>query len=355
MGCGASYLDKKAGIISASIDEQLEKDRTKKLKEFKILLLGAGESGKSTIVKQMRIIHGNGYSPEECMTYRPVIYSNTVESLFAIFHAMKKLGIAFSNPSRLDDVAYLCDMAKKSTTRCEINERMGEIMDRLWKDDGLQRCFLRSREYQLNDSAGYYLQDIRRISEPQYIPTVQDVLKTRVRTVGIMETQFTYKHMIFRMVDVGGQRSERKKWLHCFEDVHAIIFCTALTGYDLALEEDESVNRMSESMKLFASICNNKWFVEIPIIIFLNKMDLFEEKIKVSPLKLGFPEYDGENTFEDAVKYIQDQFEKLNERMKENKLYTYLTCATNTSNIRLVFDVTTDTIIKNNMTECKLF
>ena len=282
-------MGKKADTISAGIDEQLEKDRVKTLKEIKLLLLGAGESGKSTIVKQMRIIHGNSYSTAECMTYRPVIYSNTMDSLFAIFHAMRKLGIEFSNPSRLDDVQYLYDVAKKSTPQGEITGIMGEIMERLWKDDGLQRCFLRSREYQLNDSAGYYLQDVRRISEPQYIPTVQDVLKTRVRTVGIMETQFMYKHLLFRMVDVGGQRSERKKWLHCFEDVHAIIFCTSLTGYDLVLEEDENVNRMAESMKLFASICNNRWFVDTCVIIFLNKTDLFEEKIKVSPLKLGFP------------------------------------------------------------------
>ena len=47
----------------------------------------------------------------------------------------------------------------------------------------------------------------------------------------------------FRMFDVGGQRSERKKWIHCFEGVTAIIFCVALSGYDLVLAEDEEMNR----------------------------------------------------------------------------------------------------------------
>lgn len=95
------------------------------------------------------------------------------------------------------------------------------------------------------------------------------------------------------MFDVGGQRSERKKWIHCFEGVTAIIFCVALSGYDLVLAEDEEMNRMIESMKLFDSICNSKWFVETSIILFLNKKDLFEEKIIRSPLTICFPEYTG--------------------------------------------------------------
>ena len=109
------------------------------------------------------------------------------------------------------------------------------------------------------------------------------------------------------MFDVGGQRSERKKWIHCFEGVTAIIFCVALSAYDLVLAEDEEMviseshspwfqlfkNRMHESMKLFDSICNNKWFTETSIILFLNKKDLFEKKITKSPLTICFPDYTG--------------------------------------------------------------
>ena len=145
----------------------------------------------------------------------------------------------------------------------------------------------------MNDSAAYYLNQLDRIASPHYVPTQQDVLRTRVKTTGIIETQFTFKGLHFKMFDVGGQRSERKKWIHCFEGVTAIIFCVALSGYDLVLAEDEEMNRMMESMKLFDSICNNKWFVETSIILFLNKKDLFEEKIRHSPLTICFPEYKG--------------------------------------------------------------
>lgn len=87
-------------------------------------------------------------------------------------------------------------------------------MARWWGTSLLQQI----QEYQLNDSASYYLNDLDRISQTNYIPTQQDVLRTRVKTTGIVETHFTFKDLYFKMFDVGGQRSERKKWIHCFEE-----------------------------------------------------------------------------------------------------------------------------------------
>ena len=157
------------------------------------------------------------------------------------------------------------------------------------------------------------------------------------------------------MFDVGGQRSERKKWIHCFEGVTAIIFCVALSAYDLMLAEDEECNRMRESMKLFESICNNKWFIETSIILFLNKKDLFEEKIGKSPLTICFPEYTGANTFQEAAPFIQQQFEDLNKRKDTKEIYSHFTTATDTNNILFVFDAVTDVIIKYNLKDCGLF
>lgn len=84
----------------------------------------------------------------------------------------------------------------------------------------------------------------------------------------------------FRMVDVGGQRSERKKWVHCFQDVTAILFVVAMNSYDMRLYEDENVNRMHEAIQLFDEICNSKWFRSTALVLFLNKSDLFKEKIQ---------------------------------------------------------------------------
>ncbi|XP_053207053.1 guanine nucleotide-binding protein G(i) subunit alpha-1-like [Panonychus citri] len=353
MGCAISAEDKVAIERSRKIDRDLRSEMANQAKEVKLLLLGAGESGKSTIVKQMRIIHEQGYSQEECIQHRPVVHSNTIQSLAAIIKAMRMLKIDYGDLSREQDARKFFQFI--SSRENIITPDLAIIMHRLWRDDGIQKCFARSREYQLNDSAKYYLNSLDRISQPNYIPTQQDVLRTRVITTGIVETQFTFKGLKFKMVDVGGQRSERKKWIHCFEGVTAIIFCVSLAGYDLVLAEDEEVNRMVESMKLFDSICNNKWFNDTAIILFLNKKDLFEEKIKRSPITVCFPEYRGSNTYEEAAAYIQMKFENLNKRKGLKEIYTHLTCATDTNNIQFVFDAVTDVIIKNNLKDCGLF
>jgi guanine nucleotide-binding protein G(i) subunit alpha len=128
----------------------------------------------------------------------------------------------------------------------------------------------------------------------------------------------------------------------------------ALSGYDLVLAEDEEMNRMVESMKLFEGICNNKWFLETSIILFLNKKDLFEEKIRHSPLTVCFPEYQGENTYEAAAAYVRIKFEDLNRRKDSKEIYTHFTCATDTNNVQFVFDAVTDVIVKSNLKDCGL-
>ena len=134
-----------------------------------------------------------------------------------------------------------------------------------------------------------------------------------------------------------------------------IIFCVALSGYDLMLAEDEDIHRMTESMRVFDSICNSRWFVETSIILFLNKQDLFAKKIPYSPLTICFPEYRGPNTYEATVAYIQMKFEDLNQSKKFKEVYTHFTCATDTASIEFVFDAITDVIIKINLKECGLY
>jgi len=95
------------------------------------------------------------------------------------------------------------------------------------------------------------------------------------------------------MFDVGGQRSERKKWIHCFEAVTCIIFCVALSEYDQVLLEVNSINRMEESLTLFGSIVNSAWFTRTSIVLFLNKIDIFRKKLLTVPLERYYPDYEG--------------------------------------------------------------
>ncbi|XP_077686996.1 guanine nucleotide-binding protein G(o) subunit alpha isoform X5 [Eretmochelys imbricata] len=353
MGCTLSAEERAALERSKAIEKNLKEDGITAAKDVKLLLLGAGESGKSTIVKQMKIIHEDGFSGEDVKQYKPVVYSNTIQSLAAIVRAMDTLGIEYGDKERRVEERLLFVYAASTLGGYMAAELLSAMM-RLWADSGIQECFNRSREYQLNDSAQYYLDSLDRIGAPDYQPTEQDILRTRVKTTGIVETHFTFKNLHFRLFDVGGQRSERKKWIHCFEDVTAIIFCVALSGYDQVLHEDETTNRMHESLKLFDSICNNKWFTDTSIILFLNKKDIFEEKIKKSPLTICFPEYTGSDSFTEAVSYIQSQYESKN-KSPNKEIYTHITCATDTNNIQFVFDAVTDVIIANNLRGCGLY
>jgi guanine nucleotide-binding protein subunit alpha len=167
------------------------------------------------------------------------------------------------------------------------------------------------------------------------MPNDQDVLRSRVKTTGITETTFIIGDLTYRMFDVGGQRSERKKWIHCFENVTTILFLVAISEYDQLLFEDETVNRMQEALTLFDSICNSRWFIKTSIILFLNKIDRFKEKLPVSPMKNYFPDYEGGDDYAAACDYILNRFVSLNQH-ETKQIYTHFTCATDTTQIRFV-------------------
>jgi guanine nucleotide-binding protein G(o) subunit alpha len=229
-----------------------------------------------------------------------------------------------------------------------------QAIDSLWKSSPVQQAYQRRNEFQLGDSASYFLSAVSKYTAEKYVPSDQDVLRTRVMTNTIVKIEFEYKSLVFNMFDVGGQRSQRKKWIHCFEDVTAIIFCVAMSEYDQVLHEDETTNRMQESLKLFDSICNNKWFGDTSIILFLNKKDLFEEKILRSSLTICFSEYAGAQEYGEAAAYIQAQFEAKN-KSTTKEIYCHMTCATDTQNVQFVFDAVTDVIIANNLRGCGLY
>ena len=100
-----------------------------------------------------------------------------------------------------------------------------------------------------NPTTSSFLDDLSRLGKRDYMPTEQDILRTRVKTTGIVEVHFSFKNLNFKLFDVGGQRSERKKWIHCFEDVTAIIFCVAMSEYDQVLHEDETTVGVVRAMQ----------------------------------------------------------------------------------------------------------
>jgi GTPase SAR1 family protein len=233
-----------------------------------------------------------------------------------------------------------------------VNKEIGEAIKNLWANKTILKVWDRRHEFQVIDSVAYYFNEIERISQKNYIPTVDDVLHARVRTSGIVTESYTVDRIPFEMYDVGGQRNERKKWIHCFEGVTAVIFVAALSEYDQTLYEDTSTNRMVEALDLFADICNNVFFLSSSMILFLNKSDLFREKVKNKNIRdqPDFADYGGEDgDYEAGVAYFKERFLARNKTGSNKKIYVHITCATDSKNVRYVFDSCKDILLRNSI------
>lgn len=352
MSCCLSDEAKEQRRINDEIEKMLRKDKKDSRRELKLLLLGTGESGKSTFIKQMRIIHGQGYSEDDRRGYIKLVYQNIFMAIHSLTRAMETLRIAYSNPVNEENVGVVRTVDPDAVT--VFKKEYYDAIHSLWADSGIQECYDRRREFQLSDSCKYYLSDLDRVSSSGYLPTEQDVLRARAPTTGIIEYPFDLDTIIFRMVDVGGQRSERRKWIHCFENVTSIMFLVALSEYDQVLVESDSENRMEESKALFRTIITYPWFQNSSIILFLNKKDLLEEKIMYSHLADYFPEFDGPQQDAQAGReFILRMFVDLNPD-SDKIIYSHFTCATDTENIRFVFAAVKDTILQLNLKEYNL-
>uniref|UniRef100_A0A667WZX0 GNAS complex locus n=1 Tax=Myripristis murdjan TaxID=586833 RepID=A0A667WZX0_9TELE len=367
-------LDEKAKReANKKIERQLQRERQAYKATHRLLLLGAGESGKSTIVKQMRILHVDGFNAEEKQQKIQDIRKNVKDAIVTIVSAMSTLTppIPISNPGNQFRVDYIKSIAPLSDF--EYTEDFFEHAQKLWEDDGVRACFERANEYQLIDCAQYFLDRLDAVRRSDYTPTDQDLLRFRVLTSGIFETRFQVDKVNFHMFDVGGQRDERRKWIQCFNDVTAIIFVAASSSYNMVIREDNSTNRLRESLDLFKSIWTNRFLKTISVILFLNKQDVLAEKILAGKSKLEdyFPEYTQytvllmvhthththphththtihtQNMDTQITKirirakfFIRDEFLRISTASGEGKHYCYphFTCAIDTENIRRVFN-----------------
>jgi len=299
--------------------------------------------GNPLFFKQTRILYQDGFSDAEREFYKDIIFANIFLGIRTLISAADFLGLTLQDENK--EVAQALT-GMNAMSRVEIDAQRAKDIRRLWTDPGIVEAFSQSHRFQLTGSFYYFMEHLDRIGSANYTPTEEDILYCRSKTTGIVETQFDIDSAHFKIVDVGGQRGERVKWIHCFEDVVAIIFFAALSEYNQTLYEDDTVNRMHESLKLFDDIINSKWFSDTPVILFLNKSDLFKEKIKKYKISDYFPEYKGGDDFDDACQFITNKFLALNEKEDTKKIYPHVTCCTDTENIRHVFAAVKDSVAK---------
>lgn len=225
-------------------------------------------------------------------------------------------------------------------------EKVVDAITYLWLESGIRGHFmvLTNASYVL-DNAQYLFDSAERFGQASFIPTTEDILRARTKTTSISKLTFKTGMLKIDLFDVGGQRSERRKWVQVFENVTTVIFCVALSEYDQLLAEDPRQNRLLESFQLFDKIIHSWWFQNASCVLFLNKSDIFRRKLQHVPLSRYFPDYERGDNFDAAVEYIKDRFLELN--TDNIPIYPFVTCATDTDNIKLVFGAVKETVLRN--------
>ncbi|XP_069999303.1 guanine nucleotide-binding protein G(q) subunit alpha-like isoform X1 [Penaeus vannamei] len=316
--------------------------------EARLLVLGASDTGKSTFMRQMQLLCGHGYPAPERLRHQPHIRRNLLESLHKLVSHLATYGAQPATPE-----AREAAQAFLAWENLEGLLNLGALMDKtlipkaqaLWADPGIQEVYRRRSDFHLVTNADYFIACAERILQDEYLPTVEDILRMRYVTRGVVEHRHELKDIIITMYDMGGQRPERENWARQILDPSAILFLASLSEFDQNVEEateEEARNRMVESMEIFGEVLKYPAFQNIPVILILNKNDVFRAKIKEVAIRQFFQDFVGPDYDERAGReYITNRYEQITRDHRRNIMVRY-TEATDTGDFQDVFSFVSD-------------
>ncbi|KAI9345810.1 G-protein alpha subunit-domain-containing protein [Zopfochytrium polystomum] len=355
--CGTSDLKEEldsttleALRLSKKIDQEIQAEAASKKPTPRVLILGTGDAGKSTVLKQLKLLYGSDYTPAERADFAQLLRENLLNTAKLLIRSMETLNISYGGGPEEGGSSEETENAKAAAGVLQaveipakgspIASGVVEALVVLWQDPGVQQCVLRGNEFALLDSCEFLMQHSKEICAPSYVPSNEHILRVRVVTTAVSETKLTVKGSSVSFFDVGGQKRFRAKWAPYFDDVNAIIFVSSLACYDQKLEEDETINRMEDSISAFGCICNHTLLKHIPIILFLNKSDVYAKKVKTSPISQYFPDYTGS-------KFFRSKFLAANRNPKK-QIMPHYTWATDTDQTRnILADVTSIVVVQD--------
>jgi hypothetical protein len=155
----------------------------------------------------LRIIHSKGFNEQECEKFREVIYGNILTAIRTLIKETRKRDYEFKNPrnnERAEKIMSIPEQQVIMNALGVMNPELGQEIAELWNDTTIRDVYTRKHEFQLGDSTDYFMDNLARITNSEYTVTPQDALRSRVKTVGIVETDFTIENTKFKVVDVGG-------------------------------------------------------------------------------------------------------------------------------------------------------
>lgn len=322
--------------------------------EARLLVLGASDTGKSTFMKQMRYVFGDTFPAHERRRHLPHIRRNLLESVHKLVKAMDTLTVPYSTTEAQDAARRFVDMAPLEVFLGDDSPMDPTLVEEtlaVWADEGVQEVYRRGNEYHLITNAEHFITSAPRILHDDYLPSVDDILRMRYPTQCSVTTTYDVGEMRMTMHDMGGQRSARGEWVAHFARPTAILFLASLAEYDQRVEEaereGEAKNRVQESLDIFADLLAYPPFYNTPVILLLNKSDVFREKIARHSLAHYFPQYLGPDRDEDKGReFLSGLYEGLADRYGRHYVSRF-TEATNTENFKTIFSFVKNHVSRN--------
>ena len=275
MGCCPTKIDPVADACQ-NIALTFSGRRSRSNNEVTALLLGCTGSGKSTFFKQMKLIHLGEFSEKERHRYCDQIVFSVVSSLYSLFQCdeltLGPIWVQYIPPTKK---ATKKAIFNKSPSQITEDERLLTQITELFQNDYGKNLLKSGNEdfFSLVDFASR----IDEISKQAYMPTAEDILHVRTPTTCVSEIVFGYRNIQFKLIDVGGRRHERHKWISLVPDVNVIIFLVDISTYEKNSLETGITNTVMERPGIIQLHLLNKWLTNstCSFILFLNKTDLF--------------------------------------------------------------------------------
>ncbi|KAJ3030930.1 UNVERIFIED_CONTAM: Guanine nucleotide-binding protein G(i) subunit alpha-2 [Siphonaria sp. JEL0065] len=284
---------KAAKQISDQIDADLRREsiaKQKAPKGPKLILLGSGDSGKSTVLKQLKILRGGGFTDDERHEFKLRVWSNIVDTIKLLVSALDTLQIDLGSA----DLKADADAIQQFVLDKELPENIVESIRKLWNDSGIQSGVKRANELpEFVYTAEFYMNDLERHTKSYYVPTDEAP--------------------------------------YFADDLSAIIFIAALSSYDQTLLEDPTINRMEDAISLFASV------------------DLLQKKIEsgMSPVEKYFPDY-VPCDYKETGNWFKQKFHD-QKKSKTKTIYTHFTTGTDTKNMDAIISAVQDIVLKSTL------
>lgn len=349
MGCAGSKADAAETMKNGEIDRQQQIKAAQEASKIHLMILGTGDSGKTTLRKQLVNLNSKLFESQAYREkFRSHIINNIIDGVVDVLTVMGEDETARKiREQTIESDQYLSPKTAKM------------LIDIIWEKPEFQAAIRENKNKQLHLQDCFSDYSIKLKQYPtwggeSWTPTVEECIRSRARTTGIIKEEVEMDGVTFVIYDVGGQRSERRKWMHMFDHVTSVIFVAAASEYDQVLFEDSSTNRLEEALSLFGECVNSSWLKSVPTILFLNKKDLFYEKFRNQKVPLNisglFPDAPTDHTDPNAaLRWMGDEFRKKKFNCAKDSIMVHMTTATDPMNVRAVFAIAKDAILAESL------